>query len=60
MFKVKLANEKMKGAKAVDDMKKLKDEVLAMKLKAARNSVVKKFVFSFVVVLVVVLVNRVV
>jgi len=36
------------------------DEVLGLKLKATRNSVVEKFVFSFVLVLVVAFVTRII
>ena len=53
-LKAKLSKEKIKIEKGEDEVKVLKDEVLAMKLKDTKNSVVKKFL------LLVALVTRVV
>jgi len=41
-------------------VKELRDEAFGLKLKATRNSVVEKIVFSFVLVLVIVFVTRVI
>ena len=54
-MKTKISKEKLKRAKVEKEVKELRDEVLGLKLKAARNSIVEKFVFSFILVLLVVL-----
>ena len=60
MLKTKISKGKLKREKSENEVKELTDEMLGLKLKATRNSVVKKFVLFFILVLVVCFVTRVI
>ena len=53
MLKANISKEKLKRAKMDDEEEEWKNELFTLKLNTIRNLVIEKFVFCFVVVLVV-------